>query len=119
MRKPSPAKSLPPRSKSRLIYSLMILMIGLSVHSCTDLLVGRELKAVGDGVQMFASDLATALDKHNDTRTPGAPNSGYTDDATTIHATGDFSACRNFFANCSGSRLKTVMLAISGFSCSN
>jgi len=102
MRKPSPAKSLPPRSKSRLIYVLMVLTVGLSAHSCTDLLVGRELKAVGDGVQKFASDLVTALDKHNGTRTPGAPDSAptvHTDGTTAIHATDDFSTCRNFFAN--------------------
>jgi endonuclease G len=97
-----PAKRLRLPSTSRLVYALVALAIGLLVHSCTDRPVARELEAAGAGVQKLPVDLGTALRTYGRTSTPGlAPESApaaHTGGAAASTATGDFSACRNFFA---------------------
>ena len=102
MKKRSPAKRSRPRSMSRLIQALLALVIAVSAHSCADLPVARELEAAGAGVQKLAVDMGTALRTYGRALPPGlAPESApaaRTDGAAAGAATGDFSACRHFFA---------------------
>ncbi|CAM3739691.1 DNA/RNA non-specific endonuclease [Polaromonas hydrogenivorans] len=102
MRKRASTKPSSPRRKSHFIYALVALAIGLSAHSCTDLPVGRKLEAAGAGVQTLAGDLGAALRTYGRALPPGAPESApaaRTGGAAASPATGDFSACRHFFAS--------------------
>jgi endonuclease G len=90
----------PPRSRARkkphLISTLLVLVLGLSCHSCADLPAGRELVAAGIGLETLLRGLGTAAREYSDTTAAPSgsvpvPRPGYASDY--------FSACRNFFVN--------------------
>ena len=86
-----------PRSKLHLIYVLLVLVIGLSLHSCADIPAGRELatkfgldgviKELGAAAGEIASTAKTA------SKAVTSPKTYTGDDSDS------FSACRQFFAN--------------------
>lgn len=84
-----PSQFSRPRHNSRLIYTLLALVLGLSCHSCADIPSGREVAAAGIEVEEFFKELGTAVRERAGTH-HGAPKG---------NGTGDFSACRQFFAN--------------------
>ena len=85
-----------PRTKLHLIYVLLALAIGLSLHSCANIPAGRELatkfgldgviKEIGTAAREIASTAKTA------SKAVTSPNTDAGDD------TDSFSACRQFFA---------------------
>ena len=80
-----------PRSyKFHLFSNLLVLALGLSAQSCTDIPGGQELAAVGAGLEKLVNRLGK----------PNATPEGITlqGDAPTGLATSDFSACPQFFA---------------------
>ena len=90
-RKPSPRGRA--RNKFHPIYTLLVLVLGISCHSCADLPSGRELAAAVAGLEALFKDLGRAASKHASTFEPSpaakAPTSSNAD---------NFSACRQFFA---------------------
>ncbi|MDO8719309.1 MAG: DNA/RNA non-specific endonuclease [Polaromonas sp.] len=84
------------RNKPHLISTLLVLFLGLSCHSCTELPAGRELVAAGVGLETLLKGLGTAAREYSGTpaaasESVSVPRPGY--------ASEYFSACRNFFVN--------------------
>lgn len=99
-RKSSPRARTP--KTSRLISTLLVLVLGLSCHSYADIPSGRELASASVGLEKFARELGMAVrDRANKPDTPKTPDSVA---APGAHAgqsrqTGDsFSGCRQLFA---------------------
>lgn len=84
------------RKKPHLISTLLVLVLGLSCHSCADLPAGRELVAAGTGLETLLRGLGTAAREYSGTPSVlsgsvPVPRPGYANEY--------FAACRNFFAN--------------------
>ena len=94
MTKRRTTKRAQPRSKLHLIYALLALVIGFSLHSCTDI-PAKGVKAAGSGLEQLAKELET---KVREVGTPQA-SSKVSPSTQTDHDAVSFSACRQFFAN--------------------
>ena len=80
MKKRKPSQRPRFKYKYHLLSTLVVLALGLSAHSCTNIPVGRELVAAGVGLEKLVKELGT----------PDAP-------AGLVSS--DFSACPQFFAS--------------------
>ena len=83
-----------PKTKLHLIYALLALVIGFSVHSCADI-PEKGVKTAGNGLEQLAKELETTV---REVGTPQAspkvsPSTQAGNDADS------FSGCRQFFAN--------------------
>jgi endonuclease G len=76
--------------KVHLFSTLVVLAVGLSAHSCTNIPVGHELKAARASLEKLVRELGTP-----EAASKGVPRKVDTD---TSLATSDFSACPQFFA---------------------
>lgn len=91
-RNPSPRA----RSKFRLIYTGVALLLGLACHSCADLSPGRE-KAAGAFLDELAREVGTVVREH--ARSPfDTPEPVPTAETRAGKASSGFSECRQFFA---------------------
>ena len=86
-----------PRSKLHLIYALLALVIGLSLHSCADIPAGREL-ATKFGLDGVIKELGAAAGEIASTAKT-ASNAVTSPKTYTGDDSDSFSACRQFFAN--------------------
>lgn len=91
MKKRKPSQRSRPRHKSRLFYTTLALVLGLSCHSCADIPSGRELTAASIELEHFAKELETAVREVGTPATKATPSTHSGDD--------DFSGCPQFFAN--------------------
>lgn len=82
-----------PRSKYKvhLFSTLVVLALGLSAHSCTNIPVGKDLAAAGASLEKLVRGLGTP-----DAASKEMPRRS---DADSALAASDFSACPNFFAS--------------------
>ncbi len=84
-----------PRGRAHLIYSLLVLALGFSCHSCADIPAER-FKTASNSLEDFARELGTALREQAGTPVIDPENA-------TVAIRGDFasnfSACPQFFAN--------------------
>jgi endonuclease G len=82
--------------KTRLIYTLLALAIGVSLHSCVDIPAKHEQSAVA-GLESLIKGLGSAVRNQAGLQVPGLSPS-----PSSAEGTGDaaksFSACRQFFA---------------------
>ena len=91
MKKRKPSQRTRSKYKFHLLSALVVLALGLSTHSCTNIPTGRELVATGVGLEKLVKELGTP-----DAASKGVPRNV---DATSSLATSDFSACPQFFAS--------------------
>jgi endonuclease G len=92
MKKTKTAKRQQQRAQPQLIYVLLALLIGVSLHSCVDIPVKSVVEA-GHGLDHFAKELDAAL------REVGKPHSAKVSHPSHAGNDGDsFSACPEFFA---------------------
>ena len=91
MKKRKPSQRPRFKYKFHLLSTLVVLALGLSAHSCTNIPVGRELVAAGVGLEKLVRELGTP-----DVASKGVPRNS---DATSSLAASDFSACPQFFAS--------------------
>ena len=80
--------------------TLLALLGGLSLHSCAPVPAQRELAAAGAGLETLVKGLGTAVREHASASLP-TPAPGLASpkrEAANSDSTGDFAACRNFFA---------------------
>jgi endonuclease G len=84
------------RHKPHLISTLLVLVLGLSCYSCTELPAGRELVAASIGLEALLRGLGTAAREYSGTT--AAPSESVSV-SRPGYATDYFSACRNFFVN--------------------
>ena len=94
MTKKRTTKRTQPRTKLHLIYALLALVIGFSLHSCADI-PAKDVKAAGNGLEQFVKELETAV---RDAGTPQA-SSKVSPSTQASNGADSFSACRQFFAN--------------------
>jgi endonuclease G len=98
MKKRKSPSSFRARNKPRLVSTLLLLVLGLSCHSCTELPAGRELVTAGIGLETLLKGLGTAARQYSGK--PAAPSEFVPVPAPRPgYATEHFSACQNFFAN--------------------
>lgn len=84
------------RSKLRLIPVGLILALGLSLHSCADI-PAKPIEAAGNALEKLARDLEKAAGQS--TSAPGSASRPSAPSAARMgNASGDFSACSQFFA---------------------
>ena len=83
-----------PQTKLHLIYALLALVIGFSLHSCVDI-PAKGVKAAGNGLEQLATELET---KVREVGTPQA-SSEVSPLSHASNGTDSFSTCRQFFAN--------------------
>ena len=83
--------------------TLLALLIGLSLHSCAPVPAQREVAKAAITLETLAKGLGTAVREHAGAmvEAPGVPK----DEVVSSSSTGDFAACRQFFA---GGRLPAV-----------
>jgi len=84
------------RSKLRLIPVGLVVALGLSLHSCADI-PAKPIQAAGSALEKLARDLGKAAGQFTDVPA-GAPRPSAPSVARTGNASGDFSACPQFFA---------------------
>lgn len=89
-KKRKPSNRSQPRSKTHLIYTALVLVLGFSLHSCADI-PAKSVATAGSGLEHFAKELETAV------RQVGTPAAKATHSTHT--GNDDFSACPQFFAN--------------------
>ena len=94
MTKRRTTKRAQPRTKLHLIYALLALVIGFSLHSCVDI-PATGVKAAGNSLEQLAKELETAV------RAVGTPKaaSKVSPAIQTSNDADSFTACRQFFAN--------------------
>ena len=91
MKKRKPSQRPRSEYKFHLLSALIVLALGLSSHSCTNIPAGRELAAAGVGLEKLVKELVTP-----DATTKEASRNGVD---TPSLASSNFSACPHFFAS--------------------
>lgn len=81
-----------PQTKTRWIYALLTLAIGIFLHSCGDI-PAKSVKTAGNGLEQIAKEFSTAI------REVGTPktSSKVSPSTNTASDIDSFSACREFF----------------------
>lgn len=83
------------KRKLHLIYMLLVLVLGLSCHSCTNIPI-EDIKRATNATEEFAVELATAIRKQAANPIRNGKNGPATQSGD---SSSDFSACPQFFAN--------------------
>lgn len=91
MKKRKPSQRPRSKYKFHLLSTLVVLALGLSAHSCTNIPAGRELKAAGVSLEKLVRELGTPY-----VASKGLPRKA---DAPAGLVGSDFSACPQFFAS--------------------
>lgn len=94
MKKRTTSKRSQPRTKLHVIYALLALVIGFSLHSCADI-PAKSVITAGNGLEQFAKELSTAV---REVGTPHPTSKG----SPSTHSGSDaesFASCPQFFAN--------------------
>ena len=94
-RKPKFPQPHPRERKSRLIYTLLALVLGLSCHSCA-YIPPEPANRVSNATEELAAELATSMRKQAESPVTNGKNGSAIQSG---NSPSDFSACPQFFAN--------------------